>query len=106
MTVTHPQHPLTGQRVEVIRVRRGVEPSLVVRSPDGLHVALAFGWTDYPTPGAPVPSPTAPHLLSVDGLRHLAQLIAQFQHEEQGPAARRALGWDERPGTTDRQSSL
>ena len=31
VTITHPHHPLRGQRVEVVRVRRGADPDLIVR---------------------------------------------------------------------------
>ncbi len=91
MTITHPQHPLRGQRVEIVRIRRGVEPDLIVRLPDGIHAALAVDWTDHLTPGTEALPPPAPHLLAVDGLRQLAQLVAQFRHEVTGAAARRAL---------------
>ena len=89
MTITHPQHPLRGQRVEIVRVRRGMEPDLIVRLPDGLHAALAVDWTDYLVPDAAALAPAAPHLLAVEGLRQLAQLVAQVRHGEPGPAATR-----------------
>jgi hypothetical protein len=92
VTVIHPHHPLRGQRVAVVRVRRGSVPSLVVRAPDGLHVALAVDWTDYHALGAAASSLPAPQLLAVDGLRQLALLIAQCRAEEQGaPRPRHGL---------------
>src|SRR5262245_31801246 len=61
VTVTHPYHPLFGQQVAVIRVRRGVDPDLIIRLPDGYHGAIAASWPD--SAGAPVtarPAPVAP----------------------------------------------
>ena len=87
MTITHPQHPLRGQRVEIVRIRRGVTPDLIVRLPGGLCAALAVDWTDYLAPGTGALPPPAPHLLAVDGLRRLAELVAQLQQEGQPPAS-------------------
>lgn len=91
MTITHPQHPLRGQRVEIVRVRRGVTPDLIVRLPGGLCAALAVDWTDYLAPGTGALPLPAPHLLAVEGLRQLAQLVAQFRDEAPAAAERRAL---------------
>jgi Family of unknown function (DUF5372) len=46
VTITHPHHPLYGQRCEVVRLRRGVDPDLVLRLADGTHAAIAMSWTD------------------------------------------------------------
>src|SRR5437588_105797 len=46
VTITHPHHPLSGQRCEVVRIRRGVDPDLIVRLRDGSHAAIAMSWTD------------------------------------------------------------
>jgi hypothetical protein len=35
VTVTHPHHPLYHQQVQLIRVRRGPDPDLIIRMPDG-----------------------------------------------------------------------
>ena len=77
VTVTHPLHPLHGQQVEVVRVRRGADPDLIVRLPDGRHAALALSLTDVGSPCPTMgPGMTLP-LLDGDGLRRLAALIAQ-----------------------------
>jgi Family of unknown function (DUF5372) len=89
VTVTHPHHPLNGQRVAVVRVRRGVVPDLIVRTRDGLHFALAMDWTDYRAPSTTTPALPAPPLLAVDGLRQLAQYVAHVRADEQGAAAAR-----------------
>src|SRR6266436_7584016 len=80
VTVTHPHHRLHGQRVQVIRVRRGPDPDLIIRMPDGYHGAIAASLTDYEgTPDAD-PSSTEPPLLSLEGLWQMAQFIAQQRH--------------------------
>src|SRR5712691_8114706 len=41
VTVIHPHHPLYGQQVEIIRIRRGADPDLIIRHLDGYHGAIA-----------------------------------------------------------------
>jgi hypothetical protein len=77
VTIAHPYHPLYGHRVEVIFVRRGLDPDLIVRLPTGEHVAIAQSWTrDGSLPVADAPA-TSPRLLAVEGLRQAARFIAQ-----------------------------
>ncbi|HZO26939.1 MAG TPA: DUF5372 family protein [Chloroflexota bacterium] len=77
--MSHPHHPLCGQRVEVVRVRRGADPDLIVRLPDGRHAAIAQSWTAEPhRPAAERPAAAAP-LLAADGLRELAALVAHLR---------------------------
>jgi Family of unknown function (DUF5372) len=85
VTVTHPHHPLYGQRVQLIRVRRGPDPDLIVRLPDGYHGAIAASLTDYGGPVDPTLLVTEPPLLSVEGLWQIAQWVAQ-QRERHTPA--------------------
>jgi hypothetical protein len=77
VTVTHPHHPLYGQCVQIIRVRRGRDPDLIIRLPDGYHGAIAASSTDY----APLSEAQAcgepPPLLSLAGLWQIAQFIEQ-----------------------------
>lgn len=77
VTITHPHHPLYQQQVEVLRIRHGADPDLIVRLPDGMHTAVAMSWTDYAgaTP-APANGESLP-LLSLAGLR---QLIQRFDY--------------------------
>jgi uncharacterized protein DUF5372 len=84
-TVTHPHHPLCGQRLAVIRVRRGADPDLIVRLPDGLHAALSVSWTDYAAPADPSPPPASLPLLDGDGLRQAAELIDRMRQEGRAP---------------------
>lgn len=87
MTVTHPHHPLYGQRVQIIRVRRGPDPDLIIRMPDGYHGAIAASLTDYAGTSEVDPGAAKPSLLSIEGLWKIAQWISQQGQEE--PLARR-----------------
>jgi len=77
--VTHPHHPLHGQRVQLIRIRRGPDPDLIIRMPDGYHGAIAASLTDYAGPTAPDQSTDSPPLLSIEGLWQIAQWIKEQQ---------------------------
>jgi hypothetical protein len=85
VTITHPHHPLCGQQVAVLRLRRGANPDLIVRLPDGSHAAVAMSLTDYA--GASEPPPAALVLLDLDGLRQAAALIARLRQEGRFPPA-------------------
>lgn len=94
VTITHPHHPLNGQQVTVIRIRRGADPDLVVRLPDGTHAAIAMSLTDYAaTPEAELPV-AATHLLELDGLRQVVQLLDRLRAEGRFPIAERSTGPD------------
>jgi hypothetical protein len=91
VTITHPHHPLCGQRCEVVFIRRGVDPDLVLRLADGTHAAIAMSWTDAGQPQE-VPAPqseTALPLLDLQGLRHIIALLEQLRHEDRFPKPRR-----------------
>ena len=78
MTITHPFHPLRGQQVEVITIRRGNDPDLIFCHPDGFHAAVAMSSTDYGLPPNSSP-PFGPfHLLDIEGLRQASQLIKRL----------------------------
>ena len=77
VTVTHPHHPLYGQRVQLIRVRRGPDPDLIMRMPDGYHGAIAASLTDYAGRADPDLCVAEPSLLSIEGLWQIAQWITQ-----------------------------
>ena len=82
VTITHPNHPLCGQQVEIIRIRRGVDPDIVVRLPNGHHVAIAMSGTDYANPGQSLPSTFFPHLLDFLGLLQTAKLVEHIIQQE------------------------
>ena len=91
MTITHPHHPLQGQRCEIVRLRRGVDSDLILRFPDGSHTALAMSWTDYgEAPGRP-PASSAPDLplLDLQGLRQIVHLFDHLRQDERFPTPRR-----------------
>jgi hypothetical protein len=70
-------------------VRRGPSPDVIVRLPDGSRAAITLSWTDY---GNPLPSAQAHAelpLLDLNGLRHVAQLIAQLRQEGRVPKGRK-----------------
>jgi Family of unknown function (DUF5372) len=77
VTVTHPHHPLYRQRVQIVRVRRGQDPDLIVRLPDGYHGAIAASLTDYAGTAPVAPDVVEPSLLLLEGLWQIAQLIEQ-----------------------------
>ncbi|MBU1752151.1 MAG: Y4bD/Y4pK family protein [Chloroflexi bacterium] len=86
MTITHPFHPLYGQQVEVVRSRWGADPDLIVRLPEGGHVAVAVDWTDYAAATEFDRPPGPPHLLDFAGLAQARQLIDRICQESRGPA--------------------
>ena len=75
VTITHPHHPLRGQRVEIVRLRRGNDPDLIVVLPDGRHTAIALSSTDYAPPLESPPTMGAEHRLDLDGLRQVIKLL-------------------------------
>jgi hypothetical protein len=83
VTITYPNHPLCGQQVQLIRIRRGADPDLIVRLPDGHHVAIAMSWTDYALPGYPPKPPPPTYLLDFQGLRQAAEFIHRIRQTEQ-----------------------
>ena len=81
IVVTHPFHPLAGQRLTVIfeKSRPGAERVLVCEGRSGGRVTLPVAWTDR----APVPFD---HRLSIEGVVELCGLVAALDHP---PFARR-----------------
>jgi hypothetical protein len=97
VTITHPFHPLRGQQVEVVLIRRGSDPDLIIRHPDGFQAAVAMSSTDYAIPLAVDPPDGPPHLLDFEGLRRVAQLIErlrQVKTDEDKPCPATALNYD------------
>jgi hypothetical protein len=83
VTVTHPHHPLCGQRVTIVRIRQGVDPDLIVRLPDGTHAALAMTSTDYAGTAALPRDPS--HLLALEGLRQVVYLLEHLRQQGRWP---------------------
>jgi len=100
VTIIHPHHPLRGQRCEVIRVRRGTPPDVILRLPDGSRAAIALSWTDYSTAAPPVQSHAEYPLLDLAGLRQAAQLVARMRQEGRlGPRPKTARHRSASPAT-------
>jgi hypothetical protein len=91
VTITHPHHPLHGQRCEIVRIRRGVDPDLILRLADGSHAAIAMSWTDYGEPQGLPAAPSRPDLpqLDLQGLRQIVHLLDQLRQEDRFPTPRR-----------------
>lgn len=92
MTITHPHHPLHGQRCAVIFIRRGVDPDLILRLADGTHAAIAMSWTDSgkgEVLAAAQSGPALP-LLDLQGLRQILHLWDQLRQEDRFPKPRRS----------------
>src|SRR5580704_11130032 len=77
--VTHPFHPLRGQRFVVLKVRRvaGVE-TLSLRHHDLGSFAMAREWTDWAPPGAPAVSAGKSLTIDAFGLLSLTQLVTSL----------------------------
>lgn len=71
VVITHPHHPLAGQRLQVILERRrpGAELVIVCEGGPAGRVTVPVRWTDRA-------SESFDHRLAVDGLVELAQLVA------------------------------
>jgi hypothetical protein len=81
VTITHPHHPLRGQQVEIVRLRRGTAPQFIVRLPDGRHATIALNDTDYlasPEDERPL---RPDHLLDLHGLRQVLQVLDRIARE-------------------------
>jgi len=82
VVVTHPFHPLAGERLVVIfeKARTGADRVVVCEAGPGERVTLPVAWTDRS------PAPLA-HRLAAEGLVELAGLVAALDHP---PLARRS----------------
>ena len=68
-------------------MRRGNDPDLIVRLPDGLHAAVAMSATDYAR-SADIEPPFGPlPLLDFEGLCQIVQLIDRLRQEGRYPGA-------------------
>jgi hypothetical protein len=86
VTITHPHHPLCGEQLPVVCVRRGERPDVIVRFPDGSHAAVALDATDYAIVSSASPPPIlASHLLDLQGLRQMAQFIDNLRQQGRFP---------------------
>ncbi|MEW6736605.1 MAG: DUF5372 family protein, partial [Acidobacteriota bacterium] len=82
VTVTHPHHPLYGQKVTVIRIRHFPDPDLIIRCPDGFHGAISASWTDYSFNPEFELMPDPPPLLDIAGLFEMVKFIGQICQQQ------------------------
>jgi hypothetical protein len=77
--VTHPFHPLRGQRFVVLKIRRvaGVE-TLSLRHHDLGSFAMAREWTDWAPPGASAVSAGKSLMIDAFGLLSLTELVTSL----------------------------
>ena len=54
-------------------------------APDGRHTAIALSSTDYSSPAERPPAVAAEHLLDLDGLRRVVQLLDRLAQPEPVP---------------------
>jgi hypothetical protein len=94
VTIIHPCHPLNGQQVEVVRVRRGPDPDLIVRLPDGCHIAIAMSLTSYAGSIDTERLDERLPLLDLDGLRQIVAFMDALQLEDCAPEAARVVSYD------------
>jgi hypothetical protein len=92
VTIIHPYHPLNGQQVEVVRVRRGSDPDLIVRLPDGRHAAVAMSMTSYA--GSTEWLDDRLHLLDLDGLRQIVAFLDALQKNGCTTESSRGVSYD------------
>ena len=55
--------------------------------PDGRHAAIALSSTDYASPAENSPTVAAEHLLDLDGLRQVIQLLDRLARTGAAPSA-------------------
>jgi hypothetical protein len=72
--------------VELVRVRRGPDPDLIIRQADGRHIAIAASWTDYNCSPDPEAATLTICLLDIEGLRKAARLVDHLLQAHQDAA--------------------
>jgi hypothetical protein len=80
--VTHPHHPLYGQKGRVIRARRGLHPRLTIELSDGTQARVDPRHTDFVVSTMPKSVRGAGPLLDVDGLLHIIKIINRMKCED------------------------
>ncbi|MCU1264609.1 MAG: hypothetical protein JWM21_927 [Acidobacteria bacterium] len=83
VTVTHPNHPLTGLKLEIVTGQGNPSSTLFVRAPDESTLKIRKEWTDYgKSPGDEEPAEPS-HLCSLEGLKQLALMLGSHQVAEE-----------------------
>ncbi|MCH7665642.1 MAG: hypothetical protein IH936_06925 [Acidobacteria bacterium] len=87
--ITHPPHPLFGQRLKVLQPRReGGETFWIAGLADGSRIRMPSRWTDHPVDGAPVPRFRSGARVTPQALRELTELLSQLASAPAVPDAR------------------
>ena len=83
ITITHPCHPLQGQKLAVLQLHLKAEPqAVIVEVPDGNVQTIPLSWTDRATPDAHRVDASAKHgRLSGLALLELIDLMAAWRRE-------------------------
>ena len=83
--ITHPFHPLRGQRFVVLKIRKisGAE-TLSLRHTEMGSFAIRRDWTDWAPPGTPseATSGYSPLFIDASGLLALAELVLWLKHNK------------------------
>lgn len=79
VTVTHPFHPLRGQKLELVKVPRKANSKLTVRHPEGRAFRIPRDWTDLETQQAKPSQAPPDRLLDINGLCTLAKIISNIK---------------------------
>ncbi len=98
VTITHPGHPLCGQRVEVIRSGPGVDPDFLVRRADGRYLPIARSSTDADPQPSDDPAPLPNHLLDLEGLRRILPVLDRMARAASAAPEQGVDPQDDRPG--------
>lgn len=81
VTITHPHHPLHGQKLELVRVLRGATSKLFVRHPDGRCFRIPRDWTDFEAPQVEQTEAPHAHPLDIKALRSVAKIVGSISSE-------------------------
>ncbi len=85
VTVTHPYHPLLGQKLELVRVMRRANSKLLVRHPDGRSFRMPIDWTDFKASQVQPPQAPVAQLLDISGLLRVAGIVGNIKTETPPP---------------------
>jgi hypothetical protein len=75
VTVTHPNHPLSGLKLKVELASKNLTPTLLVKTSDGTTLKICKEWTDYDDSPDEEKEADPSHLCSVEGLKQLALML-------------------------------
>lgn len=83
VTVTHPHHPLFEQRLELVKLRKGAQPKVVIRLPEGKTAYLPIEYTDYASTVTPDVNRNddtgGENLLDLEGLLRAVNLVNELK---------------------------